>query len=56
MLLLGRFSAGNWYLTWGAMLAVNYPMALCWQIFAAGPAVRAAFAQVKRRVWPENAA
>jgi hypothetical protein len=53
MVLLGKFTADAWLSTWGSMILLNYPMALCWQIFAAGPAVRAAFARLQRRICPE---
>jgi len=56
MLLLNSALPQNWPAVWGRMLAVNYPMALFWQLCAAGPAVRAAFAALQRRVWPQDAA
>ena len=46
----------NWPAVWGRMLLANYPIALAWQLCAAGPAVRTAFASLQRRLWPRDAA
>ncbi len=56
MLLLNGGLPQNWPAVWGRMLAANYPMALAWQLCAAGPAVRTAFAALQRRLWPRDAA
>ena len=54
MLLLNRGFPQGWPAVWGRMLAVNFPMALAWQLLAAGPLVRAAFASLKPLVWHEQ--
>lgn len=35
---------------WLQKLALNFPMALCWQIFFAGPFVRNLFTWVKKAI------
>lgn len=40
--------AGELMATWIQIVAMNFPMALLWQLFAAGPAVRAVMRLLRR--------
>lgn len=43
----GGFSlGGQFFVTWVTTVIRNFPMAFCWQIFAAGPFVRFAFGKI----------
>ncbi len=41
--LLFKRSEGEWIAKWIQTVALNFPMALCWQLFIAGPLVRLVF-------------
>ena len=42
-LIIKQPAAANFFATWVQTTAMNFPMALCWQIFFAGPLVRLIF-------------
>lgn len=42
-LIIKQPSAANFFAVWVQTTAMNFPMALCWQIFYAGPLVRLIF-------------
>ena len=52
--LLFKDAGSEFFAVWVQTTALNFPMALCWQIFFAGPAVRFVFRLLFRRQLGQN--